>query len=181
VIWRLDEIFWKEIACTDCGRIFSEVNPVGGGEKVKAVEDAARRSGTTLCSVLYVGDSITDQEAFRLVQEQGGLTVSFNGNQYAVRSAEIAVLSENSIVTGVIAEAFIRSGKEETLKLVERWSRESLKKSPVNKSLLQQLFRLYPRKLPKTKIINSNNREALAKESTEFRRKVRGEAIGGLG
>jgi len=32
---------------------------------------------------MYVGDSITDAEAFRLMRDAGGLAVSFNGNGYA--------------------------------------------------------------------------------------------------
>lgn len=181
IIQRLDEIFWKEIVCTDCGRIFSEVNPVGGSEKANAVEDIARKTGVALVDSMYVGDSITDVEAFQVVKENGGLTVSFNGNQYAIKNAEIAVLSENSMVTSVIADVFCRFGKQQALNLAENWSRNVLMKSSVNQSLLDSLFRLYPDKLPKVKIITTQNMENLAKESTEFRKKVRGEAIGRLG
>ncbi|NWG11593.1 HAD hydrolase family protein [Candidatus Bathyarchaeota archaeon] len=181
IIQRLDEIFWKEIACTDCGRIFSEVNPVGGSEKANAVEDIAKRTSVALVDSMYVGDSITDVEAFQVVKENGGLTVSFNGNQYAIKNAEIAILSENSIVTSVIADVFSRLGKQPTLSFAENWSRNALMKSSVNQSLLNGLFRLYPGELPKVKIITTQNMENLAKESTEFRKKVRGEAIGRLG
>ncbi|MDI6847970.1 MAG: HAD hydrolase family protein [Candidatus Bathyarchaeia archaeon] len=177
----LDEIFWKEIAIMESGRIFSEVNPIGGGEKAEAVKAAAERLGIGLADVMYVGDSITDVEAFRLVRENGGLTVSFNGNQYAIKTAEIAVLSENSIVTAIIADVFSRLGKQQAISLVENWGREALKKSPVSQTLLNRLFELYPTELPKVKIITSENMEFLAKESSEFRKKVRGEAIGRLG
>ena len=180
-IQRLDEIFWKEISNMESGKIFQEVNPIGGREKADAVKDAAERVGVDLADAMYVGDSITDAEAFRLVKENDGLAVSFNGNQYAVRNAEIAVLSENSIVTAIIADAFCRLGKQETVSLVEDWSRERLKKSLVSPILLNRLFELYPKGLPKVKIITSENMEILAKESSEFRKKVRGEAIGRLG
>jgi len=180
-IQRLDEIFWKEIANMESGRIFHEVNPLGGGEKADAVKDAAERASADLPSVMYVGDSITDVETFKLVKENSGLTVSFNGNQYAVKDAEIAVLSENSIVTAIIADVFCRFGKRETLNLVENWSREALKKSHVSPTLLNRLFVLYPSELPKVKIITSENMEILAEESSRFREKVRGEAIGRLG
>ncbi len=130
---------------------------------------------------MYVGDSITDDEAFRLVERKGGLTVSFNGNQYAVKNAEIAVLSENSIVTAVIAEVFLRLGKSEALNLVKNWNRKALEKSTVNQNLLNRLFKAYPGRLPKAKIITDQNMETLAEESSKFRNKVRGEAIGGLG
>lgn len=181
IIRRLDEIFWIEIANMESGRIFGEVNPVGGSEKAEAIKDVVRKVGVALADVMYVGDSITDIEAFKLVRENGGLAVSFNGNEYAVKNAEIAVLSENSIVTAVIADAFATFGKEQTLRLVENWTHEALTKSRVNKTLLANLFRLYPSELPKVKIITSENMETLAKESSDFRKKVRGEDIGQLG
>jgi energy-converting hydrogenase A subunit R len=180
-IRRLDEIFWKEIACIDCGRIFSEVNPVGGSEKAESIRDIVQKVSVTLADAMYVGDSITDVEAFKLVRDNGGLTVSFNGNQYAVKTAEVAVLSENSIVTAVIADVFSKFGKGQALSLVENWNREALKKSTIDQTLLSSLFKLYPRELPKVKIMTSENMEILAKESSEFRKKVRGATIGRLG
>jgi len=180
-IQRLDEIFCREIANMESAKIFREVNPLGGGEKARAVEDAAEKVGTDLSNVMYVGDSITDVEAFKLVKENDGLAVSFNGNQYAIKNAEIAILSENSVVTAIIADVFCRLGKQETLGLVENWNREVLMKCSANQNLLKRLFKLYPKELPKAKIITSENMEILAKESSEFRKKVRGEAIGRLG
>jgi len=178
---RLDEIFWNRIAEMEIGRVYREVNPVGGSEKAEAIKDIVHRLGATVADVIYVGDSVTDGKAFKLVRRKGGLTVSFNGNQYAVRNSEIAVLSENSIITSVIADVFLRSGKSEALNLVKNWNRKSLEKSPVNQNLLNRLFKLYPAKLPKTKIITNQNIETLAEESSKFRKKVRGDAIGRLG
>lgn len=180
-IGRLDEIFWNEIAKMSLGRIYSEVVPVGGSEKAEAIKDVAHKLNITLADIMYVGDSITDEEAFELVRKNGGLTVSFNGNQHAVKAAEVAVLSENSTVTAIIADAFIRSGKQEALDLAESWSRESLKKSSADRTLIARLLKLYPDVLPKVKIITRENMEILGEESSEFRKKVRGEAIGGLG
>jgi energy-converting hydrogenase A subunit R len=131
---------------------------------------------------MYVGDSITDVEAFQLVKENGGLTVSFNGNNYAVTNGEIAVLSENNVVTAVIADVFCRQGKQATLNLVKNWNLRSLEHNgAVSLSLLDHLFSLYPQTLPKVQIVTAKNMETLAKESSEFRKKVRGEAIGKLG
>ena len=178
---RLDEIFWRRIGGMEIGRVYCEVSPVGGGEKAGAIEDVVHRLGVAVADVMYVGDSITDEEAFKLVEKEGGLTVSFNGNQYAVRNAEIAVLSENSIVTAVVADVFLRFGKSEVLDLVKSWNRETLGKSRVNRGLVERLFRVYPGRLPKVEIITGRNMEALALESSRFRNRVRGEAIGRLG
>ncbi len=180
-IQQLDEIFWKKIANMKSGKIFREVNTVGGAEKAAATRSVAEQVSIHLSNVMYVGDSITDMETFKLVKENEGLAISFNGNQYAIRNAEIAVLSENSIVTAIIADVFCRFGKREILGLMEKWNREELEKSSVSPALLNRLFELYPRELPKVKIITNENMEVLAKESSEFRKKVRGEVIGRLG
>ncbi len=178
---RLDKIFWMEIAGMDCGRIFSEVKTVGGEQKAQAIREVVAKFLLPLSSVMYVGDSITDVEAFRLVRENGGLTVSFNGNNYAVRNAEVAVFSENNVVTAVLADAFLKHGRAEAVKLAKNWSAQALKESIVTPSLLDRLFKLYPKALPKVQIVTAENMELLTKESSEFRKKVRGEAVGKLG
>jgi energy-converting hydrogenase A subunit R len=181
-IGRLDEVFWSEIAGASVGRIFSEVTTVGGSQKAAAIKDAVAKLHVALGDVMYVGDSITDVDAFQLVRENGGLTVSFNGNNYAVRNAEISVLSENNVVTAVIADVFCRQGKQAALNLVENWNLQSLEHNGVvSLSLLDHLFSLHPQTLPKVQIVTAENMELLTKKSSEFRKKVRGEAVGRLG
>ncbi|UCF45216.1 MAG: hypothetical protein JSW44_00850 [Candidatus Bathyarchaeota archaeon] len=180
-IRRLDTIFWDEIASMSLGRVFSDVTTVGGSQKAEAIEDAVEDLGAQVSDAMYVGDSITDVEAFKLVRENGGLTVSFNGNQYAVEEAEVAVLSEDSTITAVIAELFCNVGKQQTLQILENWKREAFRKSVVSQPLLDKLLTLYPAVLPKVQIVTAENMEQLSKESSEFRKKVRGEGIGRLG
>jgi energy-converting hydrogenase A subunit R len=181
-IERLDKIFWSEIAGMSVGRIFSEVTTVGGSQKASSIEDAAARLHVPLEDVMYVGDSITDVEAFKLVRENGGLTVSFNGNNYAVRNAEISVLSENNMVTAIIADVFCKQGKQSVLDLVKNWNLQSLESNKVVKaSRLDRFFSLHPQTLPKVQIVTEENMETVTKKSSEFRKKVRGEAIGKLG
>jgi len=181
VVERLDEIFWGEISNMRIGGILREVNPVGGFEKAKALQDIAARLNCNLCDLMYVGDSITDVSIFRMVREAGGLTVSFNGNEYAVREAEIAVLSENSVVTSILADVFNRFGREEVVSLVEEWSPSAFKKHHVNSALQERIMKLYPRRLPQVEKITPNNMARLMRESSAFRKSVRGEAIGRLG
>ena len=180
-IRRLDEIFWEEIPRTESGRMLKEVNPVGGYEKAKAVQDIVEKLDSRLDNVMYVGDSITDVPPFQLVRENGGLTISFNGNEYAIREAEIAVLSGNTIVTSVLADAFSRLGKDHVMKLVEEWSPPGLEKHCATPMLLNRMLKLYPKNLPQVETITADNKERLKKESSAFRKTVRGEAIGKLG
>jgi energy-converting hydrogenase A subunit R len=181
VVKRLDAIFWNEIAQMKIGRVFREVDPMGGREKAEAIKTIAQKLKISISQTMYVGDSITDEQAFRLVKEDHGLTVSFNGNQYAVKNVDIAILSETSLTTAVIGDAFCRFGKQQAISLAEDWSRETLEKSAVNDALMNRLLGLYPSMLPKVKIVTSENMGVLADESSQFRKKVRGEAIGRLG
>ncbi|MCX8149986.1 MAG: HAD hydrolase family protein [Candidatus Bathyarchaeota archaeon] len=180
-VQRLDEIFWTEIARMGCGKKIYKVNTIGGEQKAKAIRDAAKKLCAPLSNVMYVGDSITDVEAFQLVRKRGGLTVAFNGNNYAVRNADVAVLAEHSIVTAILADVFVKDGKERALQLASNWNLEHLRGSMVDSSLLDCLVELYPKALPKVQIVTAENMESLVKESSMFRNKVRGEAIGKLG
>jgi energy-converting hydrogenase A subunit R len=181
VIKRLDEIFWSVIPKMFVGKFLVDVVTVGGEQKAESIRDVTKRLHVSLADVMYVGDSITDVEAFKLVRAGGGLTVSFNGNGYAVKNAEVAVLSESSLVTAIIADLFCKFGKEKTLGNLSSWNFEGLKKSSSDPTLLGQLSKLYPKGLPKAQIVTAQNMEALVKESSEFRKQVRGVAVGRLG
>jgi energy-converting hydrogenase A subunit R len=181
VIQRLDEIFWGEIPKMTVGKLLSDVKTVGGEQKAEAIRDAANRLGIKISEVMYVGDSITDVEAFKLVRKFGGLAVSFNGNSYAVRNADVAVMAEGNLVTAVIADRFCRLGKEQALKVLSYWVKSAVEQSGVSIPLLRQLYAAYPGALPRVDLVTIRNVDALVKESCEFRKNVRGVAIGRLG
>ena len=126
-----------------------------GNKKLKPYVMPQNVQDVVLEDVMYVGDSITDVEAFKLVRDNGGLTVSFNGNSYAVKNAEVAVQSESNLVTAVIADLFIKLGKKQTLNALGSWNFEALKKSKVDEALLKQLSIIYPDCLPKVQIVTA--------------------------
>jgi energy-converting hydrogenase A subunit R len=179
-IKRLNEIFWTEISGMKIGVALNEINPVGGYEKARAVREIAAIFGEDLSSIIYVGDSITDVEPFRLVRNNGGLTISFNGNSYAIREAEIAVLSHHTIVLAILAEQFKRFGREHVLSLAENWNIKILE-DYCSSHLIERLKSLYPERAPWVERITPKNMERLMHESTAFRKTVRGESIGTLG
>ncbi len=163
------------------GKFLLDVVTVGGEQKAEAIRDVVKRLDIALENVMYVGDSITDVEAFKLVRDNGGLTVSFNGNSYAVKNAEVAVQSESNIVTAVIADLFCKLGKKQTVKTLDLWNSDVLKGNKVEEALIKPLTTLNPDALPKVQIVTAKNMESIIKESSAFRKKVRGVAIGGLG
>lgn len=178
---RLDEIFWKELSDMEVGRMLLEVNPVGGSEKAAAVTEIADRLDIGLQDVMYVGDSITDVSAFQLVRSAEGVTVSFNGNNYAVREAEFAVLSRSALVTALVASVFNRFGKARLLTLIREWQPSVLKKSDLDKPLKDRLFKACAEMFPRVESVTQRNMARLMRESSKFRKNVRGEAVGQLG
>ncbi len=146
IIQRLDEIFWSEIPQMFVGKFLTDVVTVGGEQKAESIRDAAKRLHAKLADVMYVGDSITDVEAFKLVRENGGLAVSFNGNSYAVKNAEVAVQSESNLVTAVIADLFCKYGKDENPQIPQRMEPGNTKTKPRRRSITQTTHQTIPRK-----------------------------------
>lgn len=158
---KLNEIFFEKIPEMNVGKIFEEVNPVGGKEKAEAILDSLERTKQEITDVIYFGDSITDVEALRMVRKGGGIAVSFNGNIYAIREAEIAVISPDAWPIWRLVSAFHREGRKGVLNLARG---DTTKIEP-----------------PWIGKIDRENMEVIAERSSSFRKSVRGEKIGGLG
>ena len=173
-IQRLDQIFWQEIDEMAVGKILLGVNPVGGKEKARAVLQSLERTGNHLEDVLYAGDSITDVEAFELVRKGGGMTLSFNGNRYALRSAELACLSSHAFILAVVADIFRTKGREGLLNAAEQERPDWLISCGADPAL-------YSEEIPKLQRVTEENRPTLIQESETFRKQVRGVRIGTLG
>lgn len=172
-IRRLDQIFWEEIQGMAIGKILADVNPVGGKEKAKAVLHSLDRTGNHLEEVIYVGDSITDVEAFDLVRKGGGMTISFNGNRYALRSSEIACLSSHTFILAILAKVFRKEGKEGMMEIVDRVP-DLLSSFGFDPSIETEGYPMLYR-------ITDENRSMVIQESEAFRKQVRGVKIGNLG
>ena len=87
VLNRIEEIVWsvmaEELPCSSqmLQEIRHKLDPRKGERNPRHLD----RTGLPASRAIYVGDSITDVEAFRSLDEHGGVSISFNGNQHAVR------------------------------------------------------------------------------------------------
>jgi len=108
----LDEVFWDLLPELSVYSIVEEVSPVGGPEKASSIGRAAKREEVPMDQVMYVGDSITDVEAFRTVRRDGGLAVSFNGNRWAVEEADLAMICPRAEPILPLAMAFLEGGRD---------------------------------------------------------------------
>ena len=177
----LDTIFWDTIPQMNIGRIYQEMNTMGGPEKARALEDSLAQTGLTFANLIYVGDSITDVPALEKVRAGGGVAVSFNGNRYAIQAAEIIVVADTAWPVALLAAIFRHWGKEGVVELAQS-SRPGASKylvlpeaqiEPIAMGLQGSTFNLYH---PST-----SQREAVVRDSTAMRRRLWGEAIAALG
>ncbi len=157
---RLERIFFEIIWNLDCGIFLREVNPIGGEEKAKVCQEISQRLNVELSKGFYCGDSITDCQALELLKENGGISLSFNGNRYALRSAEFYALSKDSSLFLNLGKLFLSEGKE---------GLENFKKN------LKEGYEFS--KIPE----DSEEFWKLVEKSEDFRKKVRGALIGSLG
>lgn len=160
ILDRLEEIFFEIIYNLDCGVFLREVNPVGGEEKARACKIIAEKLNNSFSEGFYCGDSITDVQALRLLKEGGGVSLSFNGNRYALRAAEFYALSRGAHIFLDLARGFLEGGTF-ALRNFSRKKDEEYE------------FGLVPEE--------EGEFLKLLERSETFRKRVRGELIGALG
>jgi energy-converting hydrogenase A subunit R len=128
-IRQMNHFFWELLINTGFSRVMQEVKPVGGVRKFEAVVQALEQEGLELNRSATIGDSITDWNMLKKTREAGGLALSFNGNEYAVSNCNVAVMSENCMVTALLVDVFphavwvIQDNIEETIEVSKRYRR----------------------------------------------------------
>lgn len=94
---RLDRFFWNNLPKTPLGRVMEEMNVVGGQRKVDATKKIAQKHHLDLSDIIVVGDSITDLRMLDAVNKAGGLSIAFNGNEYAIPKATMGLATTNML------------------------------------------------------------------------------------
>jgi energy-converting hydrogenase A subunit R len=184
-ISKMDEFFWELLPKTSFGPVLESIKPLGGSRKLRALEDILKVEGQELKTTVVIGDSITDWVMLKKVKQSGGLAISFNGNSYAIKNANLAVISNNCVITPILVQIFERAGLDGVRQVTKSWSLESLRTEVNNGHLDATLFHrfqeLQTSQLPEAHWVTGKTMEALIKTSTAFRKSVRGSAVGSLG
>ncbi len=188
VLERLDKIFWQIIPEMKIGRIFRDVNPVGGAEKARSVEKALSRSSARISDCLYVGDSITDVQALTLVREGGGAAISFNGNAYALKAAGWACICPHTAIIGAFSRLAVLRGAGAIASLAPpgaalrgRELVQRLLSLGVEDTFLAPLAQAVEAGYPALVNLAGGDSALVIQESEAMRKKVRGLAVGSLG
>lgn len=164
----LDDLFWVQMVGRVSGDMLAAVHPVGGGAKLAALEAVMAAEGVAAEGVMYVGDSITDAPPLAAVRAGSGVSLSFNGNSYALAAAEVAAAAPHAAVVAELAEAFAGGGRDAVLAAVRAWPVAKKGARPTGKARARVG-------------LVAEQPEALARASAAARRSVRGARIAGLG
>jgi energy-converting hydrogenase A subunit R len=164
----LDDLFWNEMQGRASGELVEAVRPVGGGTKLAALQQIATAEGVAGAQIMYVGDSITDAPPLEQVKVWGGVSLSFNGNGYALAAAEFAAAAPDTDVVALLAAAFAKDGREAVLQAVASWPEPQKDTKPTGRARARVG-------------LVADEPQALADASAAMRLSVRGERIARLG
>ncbi len=180
-VQKCDRIFFERIPEMDIGVIYREVNPVGGPDKARALEESLARTGLALGDVIYVGDSITDVQAFDAVRAGGGLSISFNGNRYGVKAAEVSIIADNAWPIALVASVFRLWGKEGVLELAVKGAAGASRYLVLPEEVIEPLARGLQGRNFNLYSATSRKQEAIIQEGAAMRARLRGAAVAALG
>ena len=182
-----DEIFYSEIPKMGIYEAIEAINVVGGEGKKEAIDEIIERDNINTGEILYIGDSITDVEPLDFARKNNGISISFNGNEYPLKVAEIAIVSPSAITTCVIANIYAKDDKQTVLRFIDDYNasenlEELFEKYGVDLEIKNRFLDVFSSgEYPIIKIIDDDNFEDILKVSKDMRNNIRGQDIGELG
>ena len=171
IIRTLDSVLPGKVSSLGAMGLMESVDPMTSHKKAYRMLDIRRLTAIDLDSTMYVGSASTDFQPLDLVRDGNGLSVSFNGEEFAVRGSNVAVLSEDTTVASVFASVFFDKGTVNATLMAENWSRDYLRKMDFpDQALLDSFLRENPDGLPEVHLVTEKNVDEVSKRSDAFRR-----------
>ena len=97
---------------------------MGGRRKVAALNRFADKYFEPLSNLVVIGDSITDFRMLQAVEEEKGLAIAFNANEYALPYASMSLASTQISDLQSVLEAWAKKKRgwtERVVKYKEKW------------------------------------------------------------
>lgn len=91
---NLDEFYLKVLPSMSFYSLISNIRVIGGRRKVNALREFMEKFNVKHQNTVCVGDSITDFHMLDYINKNKGVAIVFNGNEYAIPYATVAVASE---------------------------------------------------------------------------------------
>ncbi len=99
-------------------KIIEDTTVVGGKYKTEAIHTILTRENGEMENVVAIGDSITDFKMLKAVKEGGGVSIVFNGNEYAIPHAAYAYAGRSLMPLASFIEAPDKQA------FIQRWNGE---------------------------------------------------------
>lgn len=181
-----DDIFFNQISKMGIYEKIRDIEVVGGEGKKLAIDEIIRRDDINQDQIFYIGDSITDVEPLAFAHKNNGISVSFNGNEYPLKVAEIAIISPSAVATAVIANVYAENDKNYVLEFIKDYNdSEDLEKIfddyNIDEDIKNKFFEVFADEYPLIQTVTDENYEKILKVSKEMRNNIRGQNIGELG
>ena len=181
-----DDIFFNQISKMGIYEKIRDIEVVGGEGKKLAIDEIIRMDDINQGQIFYIGDSITDVEPLAFARKNNGISVSFNGNEYPLKVAEIAIVSPSAIATAVIANIYAENDKNKVLEFIKDYNdSDDLEKIfddyNIDEDVKNKFFEVFASEYPLIQTVTDENFEDILKVSKEMRNNIRGQNIGELG
>ena len=181
-----DDIFFTQIPKMGIYDKIREIEVVGGPGKKSAIDRIIQKDGININEMLYIGDSITDVEPLEFARKNDGISISFNGNEYPLKVAEIAIVSPSAVATAVIANIYANHDKNKVLEFINDYNNSDdfkrlFEDYNIDEEIKDKFFSVFTSDYPLIQTVTDENYESILKVSKEMRNSIRGQDIGGLG
>jgi predicted HAD superfamily phosphohydrolase len=177
----LDRIFGERLPAMEIGALLKEVNPFGGPEKAKAMADILAKTGLKMSEAIYVGDRVSDVQAFEAVRAGGGLAISFNGDSNAVNAAEVVLVSDSAWSIALLTAVFQSWGKEGVLEVAAPETRDKSRSLVLPEDTIDPIMTGLDGHMLNIYLSKGIDLAKIAQESLAMRAKLRGEAVAASG
>ena len=175
IIKKIDDVISNGIPDAGAMSLMEATDAQTSHKKAYRMLDIRRLTAIDLDCTMYIGSSSTDFQPMDLIHEAGGLSIAYNGEDFAVRGATIAVLSEDTTIGALFASIFADKGPQAAIELGENWGREYLRKGYIpDTNLAEKILEEHPGQLPEVYVLNNSNIDAVAKRSETYRRSLLG-------
>jgi energy-converting hydrogenase A subunit R len=182
-----DDIFFSQIPEMGIYDEIRKIDVVGGEGKKLAIDEIIERDNINPGEIFYIGDSITDVEPLEFARKNNGISVSFNGNEYPLKVAEVAVVSKSAVTTAVIADIYVKNDKDKVLEFINDYNNDLdyeklFDDYGIDLKVKDKFFSVFSdNEYPIIRIVSEDNFDDLLKISKEMRNGIRGQDIGELG
>ncbi|MBO4552062.1 MAG: hypothetical protein J5673_02560 [Candidatus Methanomethylophilaceae archaeon] len=173
LFYEMEEIFNDTIPKMKIFDEAAKLSTFGPNEKSYSLLNKRHALQIDFEDIAYVGNDIQDTLCMELIKDSDGLSISFNGDNHAVKEANVAVIGDDPIAVAVLTAEFYDYGIDAVFDLVENWNKEYLSSHQCSdRNLMDALLAQSKRRLPVVRMVTRDNMKEISNDSLAYRKKL---------